>query len=736
MKSKNLFYSSMFMCFLSLAVHAQNLSYHISGKLQNLPSASSKLYLKEAIPLGLLASPIDSSEVKNGEYHFDGKLNTDEPDMVVISSNITGQGTDKITLVVDKGKIDIVSDAKLSNFTVTGTGSLANQQFDDMKGDSKRTTDSIRAVMATDAYKTDKELQQRLTRKMIQNAGKTIFNMYSYLKAHPGNRISPFGTYTLVALPLLNQPGKDTLISLLPEKVKADKLGQEIIKLNDKNKATRDSLIKAAQAKAADGQSKIQLGTKATEITQNNPEGKPVSLSALKGKYVLVDFWASWCAPCRAENPNVVKLYKEYNAKGFTVFGVSLDAQSTQQAWMNAIEKDGMTWTQVSDLKGWANSAAKDGPDFDAASNAGGIMSLMGVGDLSSVQLDQALTGKLVHSSVSIGIRAENINAATTPQDIETALQLTYLQFTAPRKDELMFSNTIGKAIAGLSTRYNNPNQVFADTINYVMSGYSYRYAPPTEARFRGIMLNRVYDIYRERFADASNFTFVFVGNFEINKLQPLLERYLGSLPSTYKHTLPRDLGQHIPTGHLEKKVFQGIENKATVRVVLSGDYSYGPLANLQLKAITDILEIKILQRLREAEGEVYSPQVSIAFNKYPRNRFAVVIQFGCAPQNADHLVLLLEEEIKKLRENGPQPDDIEKFKAQYQKTVELALNDNNFWYNYLLNQSENYDDLLQVQSLMKNIEAVDLNSLKKAAQLFLAEKNVIKFELLPGVKN
>jgi thiol-disulfide isomerase/thioredoxin len=85
-----------------------------------------------------------------------------------------------------------------------------------------------------------------------------------------------------------------------------------------------------------------------------------VSLSALKGKYVLVDFWASWCAPCRAENPNVVKLYKEYNAKGFTVFGVSLDGQATQKAWLSAIEKDGLTWTQVSDLKGWANSAAKD----------------------------------------------------------------------------------------------------------------------------------------------------------------------------------------------------------------------------------------------------------------------------------------------------------------------------------------------------------------------------------------
>jgi zinc protease len=142
------------------------------------------------------------------------------------------------------------------------------------------------------------------------------------------------------------------------------------------------------------------------------------------------------------------------------------------------------------------------------------------------------------------------------------------------------------------------------------------------------------------------------------------------------------------------------------------------------------------LQRLREAEGEVYSPQVSMAFNKYPQNRFAIVIQFGCSPQNADHLVSLLEEEIKKLRENGPQPDDIRKFKAQYRKTVELALNDNNFWYTYLLNQSENYDNLLQVQDLMKNIETVDFSTLKKATQLFLSEKNVINFELLPEVKN
>jgi peroxiredoxin len=120
-----------------------------------------------------------------------------------------------------------------------------------------------------------------------------------------------------------------------------------------------DSAIKAAQAKAIDGQSKVPLGSKAADITQNDPAGKPVSLASLHGKYVLVDFWASWCAPCRAENPNVVKLYKQYQDKGFTVFGVSLDAEASKAAWIKAIAIDGLAWTQVSDLKGWANAAAK-----------------------------------------------------------------------------------------------------------------------------------------------------------------------------------------------------------------------------------------------------------------------------------------------------------------------------------------------------------------------------------------
>ncbi|MES2276235.1 MAG: insulinase family protein [Bacteroidota bacterium] len=374
--------------------------------------------------------------------------------------------------------------------------------------------------------------------------------------------------------------------------------------------------------------------------------------------------------------------------------------------------------------------------DYDNAANAAPLISRFGLGSFNPVQLSKALNGKALNVAASINLRSENINGNTSVADLETALQLVYMQFTQPRKDTVLFNTIINAAKDALANRYAEPNNVFADTIARVMGNYNFRNTPSTVERLNNISLQKAYDIYKDRFADASGFTFTFVGNFEIAAITPLLEQYLGSLPSLHRNEQARDLGIHIPPGIITKKVLKGSEDKALVRLVISGDYEFSQVNNLLLNALGSTLQIKLLQHLREEESEVYSPSVQASYNKQPKARFAIIITFGCAPKNVDHLINMVEIEMAGLRENGAEADDIQKYKASYQKSLELALKDNATWLAYLSGQYENQEPLLQILNSAASLEKINTASLKAAANVFLNGGNMISFELLPETAN
>jgi zinc protease len=374
--------------------------------------------------------------------------------------------------------------------------------------------------------------------------------------------------------------------------------------------------------------------------------------------------------------------------------------------------------------------------DYQSANYAASLTSEGGVGDFKESELEEKLYGKQVQVRPYIGERVEGISGNCTYGELETALQLTYLYFTQPRKDTSAFNATMSRTRAMLSNPVNTPEKVFADTLSGVLSNHNIRRKPQSLGDLDNITLDRSFDIYQERFKDASDFTFVFVGKFDIEKITPLLERYLGGLPATGRKEQARDLGIHIPPGKIQKTVYAGTEDKATVDLVVSGDYTYSQESAVQLQAIQYILQLRMIERLREKESGVYSPGVSMNQGRVPMSRYSFGISFGCAPANVEKLITAAWEEITKIKNNGPLPEDLEKFKAERKVGMKNALETNNFWLSYLTGQYEDQYDPKEVLNYSHVLDALTTDQLKRAFNNYLSDKNYVRAVLLPEKKS
>jgi zinc protease len=217
-----------------------------------------------------------------------------------------------------------------------------------------------------------------------------------------------------------------------------------------------------------------------------------------------------------------------------------------------------------------------------------------------------------------------------------------------------------------------------------------------------------------------------------VDSIQPLIEKYIASLPSTHASEQARDLGIHIPRGVMGKTVYKGTEQKATVLLVFSGAFDYSMQHVIQLDALKECLEIRLLQPLREDESGVYSPNVRLNSSKLPQGRYSFIINFGCSPANADKLVASTLDEIAKLQTAGPLQENVDKWRAEDRSSRETQLKTNPFWLNYLQGQVENRADLHEIGGYSPMVDAVTPALLKEAAQRYLSGVNYIRFELLP----
>ena len=377
-------------------------------------------------------------------------------------------------------------------------------------------------------------------------------------------------------------------------------------------------------------------------------------------------------------------------------------------------------------------SSLVEDSEFQSANMATTFVTSSGISDFKQTQLEKLLTGKTVEVNPTIKELSEGIEGSTNPKDFETALQLVYLYFLNPRKDADVFKSIITQTKANLTNRGLDPMNVFRDSIAAVLSNYSIRRMTPSIPQIEAINLERVYQIYKDRFADASDFTFFFVGNFDVEKIKPLLLQYLGGLPAINRQEKYKDLNIQVPNGRIVKKIYKGKEPKSMVRLVYSGDYNYSDNNNIQMSALEEILNIKLIERLREREGGVYSPRVSIAIRKIPSARYSINISFGCAPENVERLINASLEEIEKIKGAGAEQSDIKKFVAETKRANELQLKENTFWLNYLNAQYELGEDPKSILHADKDLENVTIESTKTFANQYLNEQNFIQLILFP----
>lgn len=378
-----------------------------------------------------------------------------------------------------------------------------------------------------------------------------------------------------------------------------------------------------------------------------------------------------------------------------------------------------------------------DDKDFMSAGLSDAVVEESGVGEFNSPALKKYLTGKVVNVSPFVSENEEGFSGSCSPKDLETAMQLIYAYFTKPRKDDDIikgFMTTQRSAIQNM-TASPSPEKVFQDSLSIILGNNNFRRRPISVERWDMANADRAYAIYKERFADAGDFTFFFTGSFKVDQIKPLLEKYLAALPTQNKKESFRDLGIRSPKGRLDKKVYKGIEQKSQASLIFSGDYEYNDDNNWQLDALEEILNIKLIEVIREKESGVYGIGARATYGKIPVPRYNFRIGYGTGPERVEELGTKTLAVIDEIKKNGATQVDIDKFKAETRRSMEVQMKENGFWQGQLINAYTNGEDPKSVLDWEKQLNKITVSSTKATANKYLNDANFIKVILLPEKK-
>ena len=365
--------------------------------------------------------------------------------------------------------------------------------------------------------------------------------------------------------------------------------------------------------------------------------------------------------------------------------------------------------------------------EYIATAHANGGLTEAGVNNFDKVALGKMLSGKIVNVRPSIGTYSEGISGSATPKDLEELFQLTHLYFTALNKDEKAFNSFKEKQKGFLGNMMSNPQTYFSIELGKFIYGDNPRYLGfPTPEAMDKADYNLAYEKYKERFANAGDFKFYFVGNIDEKKLADYATKYIASLPSTNTKEMYKVSDFRPKTGAHEKMIEKGEDPKSSVRITYHGPTEYDEKEAHAMKSLGEILTIKLVEKLREEEGGVYGVGANGNISKFPYGWFSFNISFPCGPENVEKLKNAAIVEVEKMIAEGPTATDLAKVKEAQLLEYKENMKKNNFWLNHLKNSDYQGNDASKILAFEDTVNNLTADAIQKVAKKYLTNGYIL----------
>lgn len=365
--------------------------------------------------------------------------------------------------------------------------------------------------------------------------------------------------------------------------------------------------------------------------------------------------------------------------------------------------------------------------DYVKTNIANNALTEAGINGFTKTELKKLMTGKGVNVTPFINNLSEGMRGSATPKDFKELFQLIHLYFTKLNKDPKAYNSYVSKMNAYLKNALSDPRTYFSVELDAFLNGKSPRYVGfPTEEKIASTDYNLAVEKYRERFADAGDFNFYFVGNLEPAQLKKYAELYIGSLPSTNSKEAFQDSGYRPLYGELEKHVKKGSEPKSLVKIQFRGETTYDAKEDYYLQSLGEILSIKLIEKLREEEGGVYGVGARGGLSRSPYGSYSFSISFPCGPENVEKLQAKALEELQKIIDFGPEEKDVAKIIETQLLEHKEQLQKNGFWLNTIKRADFHKEEINTPSDVEKKIKSLTAKNIQDIAKKYTVKNKFV----------